>query len=108
MMGKVCNVTATEKKSIFQLYRDDRYVARRAISEPNFDHKRSSPAFRGGARCNGSLKSIKGGGFKNAPLTFSSTLFEQLDEQSISLSGVASPLEFIEFFLLEEKECLCL
>ena len=60
----------------------------------------------GGAKCNGSLKSKRGGGFKNPQLTFSSTLFEQLDEQSMSLSGVASPLELIEFFLLDKNECL--
>ena len=60
----------------------------------------------GGAKGNGSLKSKSGGGFKNAEGIFSSTEFEQLDEQSISLSGVASPLEFMEFFLLYKKEYL--
>jgi hypothetical protein len=52
------------------------------------------------------LKSNSGGGFKKgAPLTFSSTLFEQLDEQSISRSGVASPLDVMEFFLIDKNEC---
>ena len=60
----------------------------------------------GGARHSGSVKSRSGGGFRNEPGTFSSTLFEQLEEQSISLSGVASPLELIEFFRLDNSECL--
>ena len=62
----------------------------------------------GGAKGRGSLKSSKGGGLENTLVTFSSTLFEQLDEQSISRSGVASPLELIEFFRLEEQEYLFL
>ena len=62
----------------------------------------------GGAKYNGSLKSKSGGGFKNEHGTFSSILFEQLDEQSISLSGVASPRELIECFLLDNSECLFL